>query len=64
MNAYLDLVDKFGAHNSNFIASHIGSELGNLLLFLMILLLLQKKRPFDYLKSVQVLKNGQVLLEG
>jgi len=43
VNAYLDLVHKFGAHNSNFIASLIGSELGNLLLFLMILLLLGKK---------------------
>lgn len=27
MNAYLDLVHKFGAHNNNFIASLIGNVL-------------------------------------
>lgn len=61
MNAYLDLVHKFGAHNTNFIAALIGSELGNFLLFLTILLVLGENQRIGYPKMSQQLKNAQLM---
>ncbi len=61
MNAYLDLVHKFGAHNTNFIAPLIGSELGNFLLFLTILLVLGKNQRIGYEKMSQPLFNAELM---
>jgi predicted metalloenzyme YecM len=61
VNAYLDLVHKFGAHNSNFIASLIGSELGNFLLFLTILIVLRKNQRFGSKKMSQQLLNAELM---